>query len=226
MWPTELRTNDRPTDERPYDGPTERPNSPSNEILIIQRRLNLFTRRQQTETVALLGPQRSELQQLADLNAAVGWQSVCPFKGSIHAGEIHNVEGLNLPLAFGERPALHRLVERVPEAVPSWVPNSGCCLTYSHASLGTFSRALRWPRWSPMWHRHPGNRGPTATGRWLVPQRPGWRLMLPSLWMLLGWRPSALGQGFWRYQQRTEGCSVAYGELRIYLVQCVIDGAD
>ncbi len=37
-----LRTNDRPTSEWRYNGPTERPNWPSGEILIIQRRLNSF----------------------------------------------------------------------------------------------------------------------------------------------------------------------------------------
>ena len=59
-------------------------------------------------------PRSSELQQLADLNAALGQQPVCPFKGSVHAREIHDVEGLNLPPAFGERSALHRGVDRVP----------------------------------------------------------------------------------------------------------------
>ena len=58
------------------------------------------------------GPRRSELQQLADLNAAVGRQPVRPLKGSVHVGEIHDVEGLDLPHAFGERPALHRRLDR------------------------------------------------------------------------------------------------------------------
>ena len=38
------RTNERPTSERRYNGPTERPNAPSGEISIIKRRLNLFIR--------------------------------------------------------------------------------------------------------------------------------------------------------------------------------------
>jgi hypothetical protein len=60
------------------------------------------------------GTKRSELQQFADLYAAVGGQPVCPLEGGIHAGKIHDVEGLNLPLALGERSALHRPAERVP----------------------------------------------------------------------------------------------------------------
>src|SRR5262245_35782956 len=60
------------------------------------------------------GRRRSELQQLADLNVAVGWQPVGPLEGGIHAKKIHDVEGLNLPLTLGERPTLHRPVERVP----------------------------------------------------------------------------------------------------------------
>lgn len=59
-------------------------------------------------------PRRSELQQLANLNATVGRQPVRPFKGSVHAGEIHDVEGLDLPRACRERAALHRLADRVP----------------------------------------------------------------------------------------------------------------
>ncbi len=56
----------------------------------------------------------SELQQLADLNVAVGWQPVGPLEGGVHVGQIHDVEGLNLPFTFGVGSALHRPVERVP----------------------------------------------------------------------------------------------------------------
>jgi hypothetical protein len=35
-------------------------------------------------------------------------------KGSVHAGEIHDVEGLDLARAFGERPAFHCRLDRVP----------------------------------------------------------------------------------------------------------------
>ena len=56
----------------------------------------------------------SELQQLADLNVAVGWQFVGPLEGGVHGGQIHDVEGLNLPVAVGERSAFDRPVEGVP----------------------------------------------------------------------------------------------------------------
>jgi hypothetical protein len=56
----------------------------------------------------------SELQQLADLNVAVGWQPVGPLEGGVHVGQIHDVEGLNLPLTLGVRSAFHGPVERVP----------------------------------------------------------------------------------------------------------------
>ncbi len=45
---------------------------------------------------------------------AVGWQPVGPLEGGVHVGQIHDVEGLNLPLTFGVRSSFHGPVERVP----------------------------------------------------------------------------------------------------------------
>jgi DNA-binding MarR family transcriptional regulator len=44
----------------------------------------------------------SELQQLADLNVAVGWQPVGPLEAGVHVGQIHDVEGLHLPLTLAD----------------------------------------------------------------------------------------------------------------------------
>lgn len=35
-----------------------------------------------------------------------------------------------------------------------------------------------------------------------------------------------IGKGFWSCQKGPEVCPVSHGELAIYLVQCVVDGAD
>ena len=97
----------------------------------------------------------SELQQLADLNMAVGWQPVGPLEGGVHVGQIHDVEGLNLPLtladAIGADPT--RIIAACRACTGcSWLVGRRCGRCARSTCWGSRRWPIATPRSSPQTH--------------------------------------------------------------------------